>query len=74
MSSTDNPTVKTTKKAPVKATGPTIKDLLAKVENIEKCLAKMAHYQGGAIPRVLREFGLAEWSPDKSDMKKYKQG
>lgn len=54
--------------------GPTIADLSAQIDKLERCIAKMAHYQGGSIPRILKEFDIEEWSPDKSDMRKFKQG
>lgn len=42
-----------------------------KLENIEKCIAKMAHYNGGNSPRICREFGIAEYKVKLKDMSKF---
>jgi len=47
---------------------------MERVDKLERCVAKMAHYLGGGCPRVLKEFGYKEWTPGKPDMTKFKQG
>ncbi len=41
-----------------------------RVEKLELCVAKMAHYSGQE--RVLDEFGIERWTPGRNDMRKYK--
>ena len=42
-----------------------------RIVNLESCIAKMAHYNGGNNPKICREFGIEPWSPDKKSMTKY---
>jgi hypothetical protein len=49
---------------------PSTKELEDKVDRLEQCLAKIAHYSGSA--RIIREFGIEVWEPGKQDMSKYK--
>lgn len=52
------------------ATEPNTADLLDRIENLEKCLSKMAHYNGGNNPRILKEFGIAEYQLQPLDMRR----
>lgn len=41
-----------------------------RVENLERCVAKLAHYSG--TEKLLREFGIERWTPDKDDMRRFR--
>lgn len=43
--------------------------LLNRIDNLEKCLAKMAHYNGGNNQRILKEFGIELYTLTKSDFR-----
>ncbi len=45
-----------------------------KLENIEKCIAKMAHYNGGNSPRICTEFGIEEYKVKLKDMSRFSNG
>ena len=42
--------------------------LKAEVENLKACIGKMAHYSGGNIPTICREFGIDVYEATHSDM------
>ena len=46
-------------------------ELYARIEKLEQLICKMAHYQGGACVRLVREAGLGEYSPTQKDMSKH---
>lgn len=45
--------------------------LVQKVDKLEACVAKLAHYSGGN--RILDEHSISRWEPQKQDMSKYKE-
>ena len=70
MSSTKNPVeaVKVTPKAKIVVEkAPTA---MERVQNLEACIAKMAHYNGSQS--ILLEFGIPKWNPEAKDMRKYR--
>lgn len=42
-----------------------------RVTNLEKCIAKMAHYTGGNNPRICKEFGIENYEVKLKDMSKF---
>ncbi len=47
------------------------KNLSQRITNIEKCIAKMAHYNGGNSPRICKEFGIENYEVKLKDMSKF---
>lgn len=45
--------------------------LESRINNLEACIAKMAHYNGGNNQKICREFGIELWTPDKKSMSKH---
>jgi len=46
-------------------------ELFRRIENLEALIGKMAHYQGGAIPGLVREAGLKQYFPTPKEMTKH---
>ena len=46
------------------------RDPWTELDNLKRCLAKMAHFTGQQ--RVLDEFDIPRWEIQQKDMKKYK--
>jgi len=42
--------------------------LTGRIERLEQCIAKMAHFNGGANERILREFGIDTYTLKAKDM------
>lgn len=47
-----------------------IERLLERMERLEFCVAKMAHFSGNN--RIILEVGLDPWKPKADDMRKFK--
>jgi len=45
------------------------RDLEKEIDNLTACIAKMAHFSGNQ--RIILEFGIEKWSPEKKDMHKF---
>lgn len=43
-------------------------DQSERIKNLECCIAKMAHYNGGANERILREHGINPYLLQQKDM------
>ena len=48
-----------------------IAELEASNQALKAIIGKMAHYQGGNIPKICAEFGIQVWTPDMKSMTKY---
>ena len=48
-----------------------ITELEANQAALLSIIGKMAHYVGGNIPKICREFGVEVWTPDMNSMNKY---
>lgn len=42
-----------------------------RVANLEEFLGKMAHWQGGNIPKLCAEFGIKVYNPQLKDMSRH---
>ena len=54
-----------------KKRGPKTKkrDLEKELDNLTACIAKIAHFSGNQ--RILDEFGIERWNPEKKDMHRF---
>lgn len=48
-----------------------VEALQKRVDALEGFVAKMAHWQGGNIPKIAREFGIEPYDPQKKDMARF---
>lgn len=53
------------------APGQNIDELVKRLDNLEKIVAKFAHFGGGSFGTICREFGIEPYSPNKKDMSKW---
>ena len=57
------------KPGPKPAADKQVELLQRRIERLEACLAKIAHYSGSQ--RIIDEFGIDRWEISKADMSKY---
>lgn len=70
MSEENTQTAKTDKKE----TQPKEKKLTVeqRIDRLEAIVCKFAHYAGGGLPSIIKEFGLEVYSPSKDEMRKHR--
>ena len=56
------------KPGPKPKKNPEIEALKERIDRLERCIGKMAHYNGGNNGKICKEFAIPQWTPERKDM------